>query len=268
MSKLQDTKYLQNEQYHTSENLNARITLHSQFSANDYGWFKWVFDHFTFGGKAHVLELGCGPGDLWLQNSHRVPADSKITLSDFSKGMVSQARNNLTEQAPEYFFSVIDTQSIPFGEEKFHAVIANHFLYHVPDCQKALAEIHRVLKPGGWFYATTIGENHLEEISNLVERFDPAVIDVFKSDDRPFTLENGKAQLLDWFNQVKIDRYPDSLLITEIEPLVAYILSTVRFDQVEGRDEALANYLMLQMAASGGVIHVKKESGLFTAVKD
>jgi len=267
MSKLQDPFYLQYEQYSNAEKLNARISLHTRFSTNDYGWFKWVFDHYKLGSEARILELGCGPGDLWLQNAHRVPVDWEITLSDFSPGMVYQARDNLDGQSHPYTFRVADAQSIPFGADHFHAVIANHFLYHVPDCEKALSEIYRVLAPGGWFFSTTVGEGHLEEISDLAIKFDPAAEDVFLSAERPFTLENGKAQLQDWFRQVKVDRYPDSLIVTEVQPLVDYVLSTVRFDQPETRREKLAVFIASQMASSGGVIHIKKESGIFTSYK-
>ena len=55
---------------------------------------------------------------------------------------------------------VIDAQSIPFARWSFDAVIANSMLYHVPDRARALAEIQRILKPSGRFYASTIGEQH------------------------------------------------------------------------------------------------------------
>lgn len=268
MSKLQDTEYLRGEQYHDSERLNARISLHTRFSTNPYGWFKWTFDHFEIGLHARVLELGCGPGDLWRENANRVPNTWAITLSDFSAGMIAQARENLNGLLQGVRMAVVDVQAIPFRESLFDVVIANHFLYHVPDRQRALSEIRRVLRPGGWLYASTIGVNHLLEISDLVTGFDPVIEDVFKSQDRSFTLENGEAQLRGWFSQVKVDCYPDSLLVTEVQPLVDYILSTVRFDQVKGRHPALAAFLSAHMVANGGVISIKKESGLFTAVKN
>lgn len=268
MSKLQDSDYLQNEQYRNAEKLNARICLHTKFSTNGYGWFRWVFDHLILSSGNQVLELGCGPGDLWLKNSHRIPEKLEITLSDFSLGMAYQARDNLSALPSRFFLGVIDVQAIPFGDEQFQVVIANHFLYHVPNRSRALSEIYRVLKPGGCLYTTTIGEKHLEEMSHLLMRFDPTVEDVFKSPERPFTLENGEDQLRAWFSLEKVERYPDSLLINEVEPLVEYVLSTVRFDQVEDRREELTVFLRSEMDANGGAILVKKESGLFTAVKD
>ena len=267
MSRLQDSSYLQNEQYINADKLKTRISLHTQFSTNKYGWFQWVFDHFSLDADARILELGCGPGDLWLQNIHRVPASWQITLSDFSPGMVNQARNNLKERSQDLAFHVIDAQSIPFREDTFHIVIANHCIYHVPDRKKAFSEIYRVLKKGGRFYATTIGVGHLKEITEIIMDFDPTLDDIFGSRERPFTLENGQIQLQKWFNRVAVDRYQDSLCITEVQPLVDYILSTVLTEKVSGRKETLTGYITAQMKANEGVIYVNKDSGLFTAVK-
>lgn len=267
-SKLQDSQYLRREQYHNADNLNARITLHKRFSTNQYGWFIWVFDHFTFDSNARILELGCGPGDIWKENIYRTPLGWDISLSDLSIGMVSQARGDLEERSDRFSFNVVDAQAIPYFKEQFDVVIANHFLYHVPNRRKAFSEIQRVLKPGGLFYTTTIGEGHLEEITNLLEKFEPDLDDVFKSGNRPFTIENGIKQLQDWFGKVEVDLYPDSLRVTESETLAAYLLSTVRYEQIKGKEEMLRSFLEEEMAANEGEINIKKVSGIFTAVKE
>ena len=51
----------------------------------------------------------------------------------------------------------IDIQEIPFENETFDVVIANHMLFHVPDLNKALLEVKRVLKGNGIFYSATDG---------------------------------------------------------------------------------------------------------------
>src|SRR5438128_5363777 len=94
----------------------------------------------------------------------RIPAEWDITLSDFSQGMLDEARQRLRESPHQFVFAVVDAQAIPYPDQVFAAVIANHMLYHVPDRPTALAEIRRVLKPGGHFYASTVGVNHLREL--------------------------------------------------------------------------------------------------------
>ena len=98
MYTIRDQNYLLNEQYKNAANLNARVDLHRRFSVNKQGWHRWVFEQFAIGENSKVLELGCGPGLLWLSNRDRIPANWQIVLSDFSAGMLSEARQQLSEE--------------------------------------------------------------------------------------------------------------------------------------------------------------------------
>jgi ubiquinone/menaquinone biosynthesis C-methylase UbiE len=198
---LNDPHYLK-KQYKDSSNLDARIQLHQRYSVNKYGWQLWVFDQLDLPYQCRLLELGCGPGNLWQENLSRIPANWEITLSDFSAGMLEDARRKL-EKRGLFQFKVIDAQSIPCENGYFDAVIANHMLYHVPDRPAALAEIRRVLKPNGHFYASTVGERHLIEIRDLKMKFNPALAALGRVTD-PFTLENGMVQILTQFFATKM----------------------------------------------------------------
>lgn len=109
-----------------------------------------------------VLGLGCGTGDMWKGQEDLISKCSSLVLSDFSEGMLENAKANLGEMAGlEY--RVIDIQNIPFDDESFDVVIANMMLYHVPDIVRGLSEVSRVLKRGGTFYCTTFGEHGIIE---------------------------------------------------------------------------------------------------------
>lgn len=262
MPDLTNPDYLLNQQYKNAANLNARVNIHARFSANPYGWFRWVFDHYTLTQGCQVLELGCGTGECWKIHLARIPAASRIILSDFSSGMLAQARQNLAGSCP-FAFEVIDAQSIPYGNAAFDVVIANHMLYHVPDRPRALLEIRRVLKPGGHFYATTIGDPHLRELYLLAYRFDPeGAVDHLKI-TAEFSLESGLDQLRAFFQDVVMDRYPDSLHVTEAAPLVDYILSTFKFRGWGDRRAELLAFIESELQARGGAIDITKDSGIF-----
>ena len=133
---------------------------------------RWVFDQFNIPAGARILELGCGPGRLWQQNADRTPAGWHITLTDFSMGMLRQARANLGDTAPQFGFACANASELPFESAMFNAVIANHMLYHVTDLNATLAEIKRVLTPKGMLYAATNGADHLQEMDALIQQFD------------------------------------------------------------------------------------------------
>ncbi|HKP54157.1 MAG TPA: class I SAM-dependent methyltransferase [Chloroflexia bacterium] len=268
MDKISDQQYLLAEQYRDASNLNARIRLHERFSTNTYNLQLWIFDHFDLPAQAHILELGCGPGQLWRNNLHRIPAGWEITLSDFSPGMLEKARGNLDGSAHPFTFERIDAQSIPFPPGSFDGVIANYMLYHVPDRPQALSEIQRVLRPGGRFYAATIGDGHMKELDELVSTFDPAVS--APSDDLvgAFSLENGREQLEAWFSDVTLHRFEDGLVVTEAEPLVEYVLSsTFRWALASDRVDDFRSFLEGELRRHG-VIHITKDTGLFSAARD
>ena len=267
MSEIANQEYLLTDQYKDSSNLNARIQLHELFSTNKYGLHRWIFDHYNLPARARILELGCGPGTLWLQNLDRIPKGWDITLSDFSPGMLDDAHSNLRESAGRFHFEVIDAQSILYQHGSFDAVIANHMLYHVPDIPRAISELRRMLRPGVRLYAATLGEDHMQELDELLARFDPQFPPMAGRLTARFTLENGREQLARWFPHVTLYRYDDALRITEAGPLVAYLLSGFgKREAIGDRLDELARFVEEEIASKGAV-HVTKDPGLFEAVR-
>ena len=266
MSKFTDQHYLKTDQYKDASNLNARVLIHQRFSTNPYGWFKSVFDRLlTLPENARILELGCGPGYLWKANIDRIPAGWNITLSDLSAGMLDAAWRNLVITGRAFQFKEIDAQSIPFEDETFDAVIANHMLYHVPDRPKAIGEINRILKPGGKLIATTVGENHMKEMNEWLSRVSGGKTSGMFA--LPFVLENGAAQLEEFFDHVSVTRYPDNLEITEVEPILAYIRSGfAASDLLNDELTALKQELEIELQEKGKIF-ITKDSGLFEAIK-
>jgi ubiquinone/menaquinone biosynthesis C-methylase UbiE len=266
VSKTSDQQYLKSDQYKDSSNLDARAVIHQRFSTNSYGWFRWVFDTLLkLPENAKILELGCGHGLLWKENASRIPAGWNITLSDLSSGMLDAAWRNLVVTGRAFQFKEIDAQSIPFEDETFDAVIANHMLYHVPDRPKGIAEIKRVLKPDGRLFATTVGANHMQEMMDWYQQ--AHISKEWKTFASPFLLENGLEQLTPFFSEISLSRYEDNLQVTELEPIMAYIHSGIRVKELSEKELAnLQQYLEKELKEKGQLF-ISKDSGLFEAVK-
>jgi ubiquinone/menaquinone biosynthesis C-methylase UbiE len=233
--------YLKDVQYRTSSNLEARINLHRRFSTNAYSWQRWVFDRLPLVDSACILEVGCGPGGLWRENLDRLPGGTKVVLADLSLGMAGSARQVLSGRS-EFHFTNLDVQALPFPNHTFDLVIANHMLYHVPDLPRAVGELARMLKPGGTLCAATNGERHMLELRQAIDKFKPGYLELSQQFHR-YNLQSA-SQIIDGpFMDVEVRRYPNDLVVTEIEPLQAYILSMIGiyFDEDEG--EPLARLL-------------------------
>ncbi|MFC0212056.1 methyltransferase domain-containing protein [Paenibacillus chartarius] len=212
------------EQYQTAARLRTRIDLYDRFSVNPIGWHRWVFDHLLSLPGSAVLELGGGDGALWTRNLERVPADWKVSFTDLSRGMVAEARSRIGHDR-RFTFLTADAQDIPFHDAAFDIVIANNVLYHVRNIPGALAEIRRVLKPGGTFCTSTMSMRHLREVELIAAGFDPAVQVLDRVIER-FHLDHAPDQLAPYFRQAEVHRYDDELQVTEAQPLIDYILST------------------------------------------
>jgi ubiquinone/menaquinone biosynthesis C-methylase UbiE len=268
MPKLTDQTYLRTDQYCTAANLNARIQLHARFSTSPIDWHRWVFERLALISDQHVFELGCGPGDLWVKNATYLPPGLHLTLTDFSPGMVKQARNNLGGR-DNLTYVIQDAQALAFPAASFDVVIANHMLYHVPNRPAALAEIHRLLRPGGRFFAATNGETHMQDLYALLRRFEPTLPEQSGFVVRDFSLENGAAQLAPWFANIQTERFSDFLEITEVEPLVAYVLSmsSLTFGSLPPARLAEFRQFLVREIAAHGRIHIGKLTGMFIAAK-
>lgn len=245
------------EQYGSSANLSARIALHRECSTNPYELQRWIFDRLSLAPGQRVLEIACGTGTLWAENRDRIPSGLRPILSDISPGMVETTRLAVPDAADYVACALPD---LPFDDELFDLVVANHMLYHVGERQRGLREIRRVLRPGGMLFAATNGRDHLREIKALMRDFGIEGGDISAS----FTLENGEEQLRQVFGEVRRDDHPDALRITDPELLLRYVASIS--PKAEARREEIRAAIAARIAADGA-FHVVKSTGAFTAPK-
>lgn len=258
MSEINNEANVQN-QYKSPNNLNTRISIHSKYSVNKMGFGNWIFSNYEIRDGMNVLELGCGTGDMWKKNIDFINKCSQLIMTDLSKGMLEAAKANVGEHS-NVSYQVVDIQSIPFIDNKFDVVIANMMLYHVPDLNKGLSEVRRVLKHGGKFYCATYGEHGIiEYLSNLLSDYG-----VEDNINKNFTLQNGQDLLEKKFENVQRLEYFDALEVTNIDDIVEYIYSLSCMSALSKLKKEDIK-ITLEQNMKNRVLTIPKEYGMFVA---
>ena len=246
-------------QYRTSEPLESRVDLHERFSTNSLGWHPWVMGRIARHLSGEVLEVGCGTGALWSKTDQALPELKRLVLADYSTAMATAARGNTLGMASEPTCVVADAQRLPFPDGGFDAVLCFHMLYDVVDIDAALAEVARVTRPDGVALFSTNGKEHLKELDELVSRHMPGA--GWPDSLAQFTLENAQEVLSGFFREVELEVYPDSLVVTEVPPLLRWAKG------VPGAPLDLSEFenAVRRMMSTRGSLHVTKSSGLLFA---
>ncbi|MGN2339120.1 MerR family transcriptional regulator [Clostridium cagae] len=255
------------EQYNSDENLNLRTNLHS-YNINKIDWDKWCFQKMNLIKCSKILELGCGVGKLWIKNQNFIDKNSEIILSDFSPNMLKCAKNNLKNLDYKFNYKKINAEDIPYDDESFDVVIAEHMLYFVTDIEKALSEIKRVLKPNGIFYVTTNSCNSMIELNKLAEKFDPNLDINNNGLSSRFDLENGEKMLKKYFNNIELDILEGKIIVDKADPVVSYKASTIQGNSIlvgEKREE-FTKYLEKYIEENKN-IEITTKAGIFKASK-
>lgn len=255
------------EQYGTDSNLQSHIRVKRLFSTGKQGWADFLLESFCLKSNQRILELGCGNAVFWKSASSKIPTGIKLTLSDFSPGMIESAKSNTSGLNFVDEYAVIDAQNLPYENNAFDIVIANYMLYHVPDTVKALREISRVLKPDGFFFAATFGKNNLKEVTDIFFNSDNKTDSVLNEMIGVFGLENGGELLGKHFEAVKLKKYENNLHITDFDSLLDYFLSYRGMGNISEiiTDENIGQFseYLNKIFSARGYVDITQEEGMF-----
>jgi ubiquinone/menaquinone biosynthesis C-methylase UbiE len=162
---------------------------------------------------ATLLEVGPGTGAFAARCGKELRCD--VIALDASAQMVAATRARGIETM------VGDVQDLPFEDASFDAAVAAWMLYHVPDRDRALGELARVLRRGGRLVAITNGHRGLSELYDLVGAERPP---------STFSSENGEEQLCRHFGRVeRVDLEPTAYF-ADRDAAAAYLVTLGRED--------------------------------------
>lgn len=161
-------------------------------------------------GPSRVLEVGCGGGQFAARLVAENP-DTLVVAVDRSPRFVElTAARGVVAQ-------VADVQALPFDDGAFDVVAAMWMLYHVPDLDVGLAEVRRVLRPGGLLVAVTNGDEHVADLRR--EAGGGPVVTAFSS-------ETGEDVLRRHFDRVEREDIVTRAVFPDHAAAAAYLATT------------------------------------------
>ena len=165
-----------------------------------------------------VLEVGCGEGEFAQRLVSELGA--QVVAVDQSARMVELARERSVDAR------VGDVQELPFDDGSFDAAIAAWMLYHVPQLDRALSELARVLRAGGRLVTVTNRADHLGEMFRLVgvDRWELS-----------FGAENGAELLARHFERVELRDATGTVTFADAELIRSYLGSSDRLSVYAAR---------------------------------
>jgi SAM-dependent methyltransferase len=205
-------------EYATEDGLRARAAVYQGVAGPDAR--EVAFEAVREVTPERVLEVGCGWGEF--AERMRLELEAVVVAVDASPRMVELACDRGVDAR------VGDVQGLPFGDGEFDCAVANWMLYHVPDLDRGVRQLSRVLRPGGRLVAATNGLRHLEELWALVGRDRAA-------EPARFFAETGADALHPHFARVERRDVSSMIVFDDREAARGYIASSIAHKHLADR---------------------------------
>lgn len=116
-------------------------------------------------GLDNVLEVACGTGAVTKKLLAHLPSTAQLVATDLQPDMLDIAKRSIS--FPNVTWDVVDMTNIPYEDNRFDLIICQFGLMLVPEKLKALAEMRRVLRPGGHLLLNVWGSSRYNQIWNI-----------------------------------------------------------------------------------------------------
>jgi demethylmenaquinone methyltransferase/2-methoxy-6-polyprenyl-1,4-benzoquinol methylase len=136
-------------------------------------WKRFALAHTGLRPGQQALDVAAGSGDLALGLARRVGAAGRVMVTDINARMLAEGRDRLLNAgiAGNVSYAIADAEALPFRDQAFHCVTIGFGLRNVTDKDAALAQMFRVLKPGGRLVVLEFSKAHLGALEPLYELY-------------------------------------------------------------------------------------------------
>lgn len=199
------------EQYRTKGLYINKRQLIEKYGDNPETLSEWLANQYCLSKQDSILELGCGPAEIWQFLLERGKVPGQLMLTDVCENMLQEAceifkgyKSNLSVS----FCKSNINDEFSFQTNTFTGVMAHLMLYHANSLQDTLDKIMAVIRPKGWLGVSTLSNEAFAKHLQLAHSIDSSILANATSSVTPNKLEN---MLTPYFNEVKCKDYQSNI---------------------------------------------------------
>lgn len=215
-----DRRFLLDVQYRDAGNLAARQAIYA-FRRPRVDLWGWALDLAELSGDETVVDVGCGNGRYLAAlrgRGHR----GLVAGVDLAPGMLRE----VLAGAPAQPLLRADAARLPLAGAGADVALAMHMLYHVPVPRQAVAELRRVVRPGGRALVLLNTTDHLAELRGLLREAGAAAgMRLAGGTAEAVRFEDGRAIVAEAFGEVEPHLMGGELVVPDPAPVLAYVAS-------------------------------------------
>lgn len=213
----------------TTNDLLTRINIHDAFGARDID--KWMLSVLPLQPGMEILDVGCGAGKQCFSYLTHLNGKAHITGGDVSEALLQKAVEENKKLGDHIIFQNLDfNQTFPFSSDTFDLVSCSFAIYYAEDIPFTIAEMHRVLKPGGFLFTTGPMPENKKMFYDLIREATGKEIPPMPGSSR-YAFEILET-IQNLFSSVSIHIFENPLTFPEVDPFLAYTRASLSEDRL------------------------------------
>lgn len=212
----------------TTDDLQKRIDIHSQYGSRDID--EWMLDILNLQPGMKILDVGCGAGKQCLSYYGHLGGNVQITGGDVSQELLNKARETAAGHNASIRFIDLDfNKRFPLNEASFDFESCCFAIYYAEDIPFTIAEMHRVLRPGGRLFTSGPMPQNKQLFYEIIREATGKEIPPMPGSSRYSTSIHD--EIARRFSSIKVHIFENPLTFSDAEPFVAYTRASLSEDR-------------------------------------
>ncbi len=212
----------------TTEDLAKRINIHTQFGSRDID--QWMLEILDLKPGIKILDVGCGSGKQCFSFYHHLNGEVEITGTDVSESLLDDARSKNQAINDVIDFKFLDfNQPFDLPENHYDLISACFAIYYAQNIPFTLAEMHRLLVPGGRLFTTGPMPSNKQLFYDIIKEATGKPIPPMPGSSRYASRIYGTMQ--DLFSKTEQHIFENPLTFEAVEPFMIYTRASMSEDR-------------------------------------